>query len=339
MNKNNFRQSLNDLINVKIKSPWALATYFVSQNLFYKRKAQAIHRQFKEYNNSIVSQGIQSVNVNILPYEGSNSFVLRMKSLLNSQLKDDLRDVIVHGSLGNYDAINYSDFDGLVIIKDEVLKNPLRLARVAWKLSETRQIMYDMDPLQHHGWFLLTEGEFRDYDDTYFPAEIFNYSKSILHEKSYSILITYSSKVNYKDSFNALCTAILKSLRTKNKISNMYQLKSILSRFMLLPSLYYQAENKKVIFKKNSFEEVIKDFTLPEWKIMNEVSQLRKEWLHNCSPLQKKIIKKFYYLHHKMIQPFYPGIPPALKQKLNDKFFMDMRIFTEIMQLKIRSQL
>ncbi len=52
-----------------------------------------------------------------------------------STVKDDLFGAYVHGSLGTYEEIGYSDFDALVIIKDDVFHSRQRLAALAAELG------------------------------------------------------------------------------------------------------------------------------------------------------------------------------------------------------------
>ena len=55
-----------------------------------------------------------------------------------STVKDDLFGAYVHGSLGNHEETGYSDFDALVIIKDNVFHSRHRLAALATKLGAMR---------------------------------------------------------------------------------------------------------------------------------------------------------------------------------------------------------
>src|SRR6185295_15890993 len=112
MDNSIFRQSLNDLVNLKIKTPKALVSFIVSKNLFYKRKASDVENHFSKYIESGNSHVENKVSVKIFPYTGNNFWALKMKYFLISHLKNDLIDAIVHGSIATHEEINYSDFDG-----------------------------------------------------------------------------------------------------------------------------------------------------------------------------------------------------------------------------------
>ena len=123
---------------------------------FYKNAG----RVCKNFRNSKSSAGSIGKEIVITPYTGSNRYALGMKEYLAANLAGELFDVLVHGSLGTGEEIAYTDFDALVILKDQVFDSPGRLRNVAMKLSRARRFMYEFDPLQHHGWFVLVGSSF-----------------------------------------------------------------------------------------------------------------------------------------------------------------------------------
>lgn len=335
-NQFSFHKELEGLINFKIKSSFILVEYLFFYESFLRKRSVKFQKSYNFFLNAIAIDNRDTIKVRVEPYAGKNSFVIKMKNFLISHIKDELTDALIHGSLGNYDENNYSDFDALIIIGNDVLLNTARLTRTIKKLNEARKIMLQCDPLQHHGWFILTEGELKNFNESYFPPVLFNYAKSLLYEHSYDLSLTLSGDKNYIHEFNTLVEGLLKLLPQKGSIKNLYQLKSVLSRFMLLPTLYFQAKYKKGIFKKDSFAEVKKEFINSEWKVMDEISQVRKEWNPCLTSFQRKIILNNYFISHKILSPFYPRIPLYLKDKLENELFPKMNIFAELMLKKLQ---
>ena len=78
----------------------------------------------------------QPFELTIEPYAGQNPYVRKMMHYLVRHLERDLVGAYLHGSLGTWEEIPYSDFDALVILKNEVFESVARLARVADRLRK-----------------------------------------------------------------------------------------------------------------------------------------------------------------------------------------------------------
>lgn len=262
----------------------------------------------------------QKVSFLIPEYSGINKAVVRMIKYLDEELKDDLFAAVLHGSLATGEEKSYSDFDGLVIIKNEVFSDHNRLARVALSLSKAYSIMIAMDPLQHHGWFVLTERDLKSWPSYYFPPVLFNYSKSLMN-KSIKLEITYlNNQEHNKNALLRLTQSISKHLQQGEIPDNTYQLKGILSEFMLLPTLYMQNKTGEGIFKKFSFEAASEDFSEKDWSIMNDVSSIREKWNLNSgyNPGKKPIIVTPLVKKNQITQSM--RVPAAIHQLMDSKF-------------------
>lgn len=278
MNINLFHNNLSKYINTGCLNRTDKLLSWVAEEIPFKKNASKIIEEFNQLEDAVIGDSDQFV---CNRYSGTNQAVLKIMQYLQRELSNDLKGAFLHGSLATNEGISYSDFDGLVIIKNEVFKDKLRLSAVATKLSKAYSMMISMDPLQHHGWFVVTEKHCKNWPVNYFPPVLFEYSKSLLTSDINIDLTFLPAPENHKWALNRLCLSIAKHLRTKTIPQNSFQLKSILSEFMLLPSLYVQYKTGQGIYKKYSFEEASKDFTEGEWAIMNEVSQIRKNWRIN----------------------------------------------------------
>lgn len=309
-------------------------------SIIFRKNANQLIELYNKFDIPTFVNCLSCNNVEIEKYRGRNTHVLRMIDYLSNNLSDDLINAFVHGSLGTYEEISYSDFDALVIIKDEVFSSSLRLANVAMKLNAAMCIIFDFDPLQHHGWFVFTEKDLRCYPDHYFPTELFTFAKSIFRGGSTKLNIYRQYSVrNSQRAFKSMCNNIFKKLRSHKHPKNMYQLKSLLSQFMLLPSLYVQACTGKGIYKKYSFEEVKKDFTSQEWRIMDLVSSIRENWNCELSKYKRWIMTKPNYLRKLYVKHFAPKIPDVILNNLTPQFYSDMEKLIILMQDKLKLNL
>jgi predicted nucleotidyltransferase len=262
--------------------------------------------------------------------------ITELSKYLNKELKDDLYGAYIHGSIGADEKIHYSDVDALVILRDDVFKNPTRLAATAYKLNRALKYFYKIDPLQHHGWFVLTEGDLRDYPQTYFPHELFNHARSLLPDKGINIKICFDpEKQDYETPFLDLARGIRMQLEKGCCPRNMYQLKGLLSRFMLLPAVYCQARDIKGVFKKFSFDAARKDFSTSAWAIMDEVSVIRANWHYSLNPVRRYFMTRRSPLWIRLKRNIGPRIPPCLKKHLSTGFYQRMLNLIEQMEEKL----
>ena len=261
-----------------------------------------------------------------------------MTQYLKKNLAKDLYGAYVHGSLGTYEKIAYSDFDALVILRSEVFQSRNRLVSVAKKLSKAKSIMFDFDPLQHHGWFAFAEANFQDYPDHYFPHTLFKHAKSLLGKgESLLDLSISNSQADMKRPFENLVDKLIRQTQNKLYPSNVYKLKGLLSEFMLLPTLYLQAKNGKGIFKKQSFPLAKLDFDQKHWEIMQEVSAMRLQWNYPLSPFKRRIMSSPSHLRTHYVKNFAPKIPSEIMVKLTPEFFSRMNKLAVLMKEKINT--
>jgi predicted nucleotidyltransferase len=301
--------------------------------VLFTRRAKDIIQKYKNFLNDIPADMRTKRNVQIGPYKGQNEHVHRMMSFLSEHLKDDLIGAYVHGSLGTGEEIAYSDFDALVILKLEVFELTERLARVARKLNRARKIMLDYDPLEHHGWFVLTELDLKFYCDAYFPVELFQYAKSLFDNKGLELEISSrESSFETRKAFEKMAETVIKKIENQQYPVNMYQLKSLLSQFMLLPTLYLQAKNGKGVFKKESFDKAKIDFDSADWSIMDEVSNIRANWNYGISALKKRIMCNPHVLSRAVAKKYVPTISNRMKEILKDDFYYRMQHLVTLMQ-------
>jgi len=221
--------------------------------------------------------GPEKIQLTIPAYAGQNRFVLRMMEMLRP-ITNDLCAAILHGSLATGEEIPYSDFDGVLILRNEVVQDRHRLAKFAARVIESRKIMMEMDPLQHHGWFILLERDLESYPENYLPHEIFKQACSLFPGDPCNLQLALQPGADYTRSFLRLSKSLGHKTKSDQGPQSVYALKNLLSEFMLLPAMYLQAKLNKGISKKLSFDLARADFPGETWSIMDEISSIRSSW-------------------------------------------------------------
>ncbi len=335
-----FHSYLIQYVNVARFSKWDYIKTLGYESLTLKKQAPSVLRLFEEEINRESPKRLSNSQIELEPYSGNNQAVLEMMKVLEKELKDELFGAYVHGSLATNEELKYSDFDALVILHDAVFNSEKRLADAALKLHRLQKIMHQYDPLQHHGWFVLTESMLKNYPSLYFPPNLFGYSKSLLMEKglNFSIQTEEKTKMEYHAPFDRLAEGLLKKLKTEGSSKNSFKLKALFSEFMLLPTLFLQAKTKRGVYKKASFQLAEKEFEKEEWEIMNQVSGIRLQWDYKISFLQKRLLCHPSYSVRKIGRSFAPQVSRSIASKLNPSFYKRMAELIVCMQSKMNEQ-
>ena len=214
--------------------------------------------------------------------------VLELKKFAVNNLSEYLFDFHLHGSLSTLDYIKgWTDFDTLAIISRETLMDWRNLISLRDLMYSSKIYLYKIDPLQHHGHMIFTEIEIDYYCNTFFPVELFAYSKSFFGEKSIKFNLRECRDEDIK-VFEWFCN-YFKELPEDSRLCS-YDLKFFLHAVALFPTIYLQAKGRNM-YKKFSFEKARNDFG-KEYRVIDEFSSIRKNWKQlNTFPLLSPLKK------------------------------------------------
>lgn len=264
-------------------------------------------------------QKFREINISIDPFIFDSQLVNGIKHLIELNFRYLFNAVIVHGSFATNEVIPYSDFDGLLIVRDQ-FKNSRPLKAF---IKESMKLINEFDPLQHHGWFIIYENQLQDYPNTYFPIELYEYSRVIFPNIPHEINIRYSNNIDYIYPFNRLAGFLKSKITSGYRPMNAYSLKSFLSQVMLLPAIYYQAKTGNGIFKKHSFDLVKNDFKEESWEAIQIATKIRNEWNYKFQFSQRifLILKDRRYIKRVSRKLFSPKVPTNISLMSNEILF------------------
>ena len=277
-------------------------------------------------------------SISVYKYSGNSSVSNSISRLIDRKYKNLFDFVIVHGSIASNDEISYSDFDGLLIIKDEFFHSK-DLMRFEY---ESMKLILKYDPLQHHGWFKIKTSQLKNYPQSYLPHEILSYSKLLFPNQEQKILeLEIKTIPNYLGSLNQITRNIAKQTEWNWNKHSTYQLKSFLSKIMLLPSMYYSAKFNEGINKKESFDCVKKDFSVDAWKCIETSTLIRATWNYPISKVRRQIMSHPNRYIRRISKTF---VAPKIKQNhlslLDEDFFesLNMLLLESKINLNSRSE-
>ena len=102
----------------------------------------------------------------------------------NENLLNYFDHFIVQGSIASYDFIkNWSDFDTLVVIKNDVLKDEKKLIRLRIKLKKIYKQIVKFSKFQHHGFIIYTNLDLKNYLSGYLPPEALKFNFTLINRK------------------------------------------------------------------------------------------------------------------------------------------------------------
>ena len=262
------------------------------------------------------------------PYTGSEELIYSLRDLIKIDYEDLFFGVFVHGSVATGEVLTYSDFDGLLIVKDKFRSS----RKLEGFLRDSMRLIYSFDPLQHHGWFLMYESQLKEYPQACFPYELFNSSRTISPSYGISFSIFMPENIDYKGPLFDMIEAL--DMKVKNHFvpRNMYQAKAFLSQIMLLPVLYIQALKRHGLNKKDSFKIFEKMVTENEYYVIERASYIRESWPLKLNAFQKFCLLRTHGKVRKLIVRYSlpgPAMQAELIKQLDEKFYNSLHLLLE----------
>ena len=232
----------------------------------------------------------------------------------------DLRAAFVHGSYSTGDANAYSDLDTLVVLRTSVVEDSERLLACALRLIPSNRYLLQCDLLQHHTHFVLTETDFHWYADVFFPRILFRYSTELFCDTHLSVVRARDSAAECRRALDSMCRRFLGPPAT-DLLMRAYHLKLHLSCFMILPALLSQVLGE-ACYKRDSFARVRDLYEPAEWRIMDEVSEIRQQWRQTSPGLWASIAALHPLVHALLFRRFGRwGVPVGVISKVTSPAF------------------
>lgn len=268
-------RAIGQLPTSAVVDSWQLAELLAA---FYQDFAQILPRVADETEPIIAKVG-QVVNENALTAMDAPYFapVLRFGHYARRHLASYALGVYLHGSLSTLDYVEgYSDFDTLIILKQDVVTDASALLRCRWETLRSLPFLYMVDPLQHHGHMIISEPDMHFYPQHYFPFVLFEYATS-LFEASPLVFRERDSTLERHHMLWRFCQTVRRRACSGQHFRSLYEWKSFVQGIALLPAVYLQAAGMYT-YKKFSFERAKGDFSEHQWRVIEQITALRRGW-------------------------------------------------------------
>jgi predicted nucleotidyltransferase len=296
----------------------------------FRKNAGKVSAAFQQ---TKVNNGARQLEFELPAYSGSDDRIVELKNELDRH-RQYFVTVVLHGSQADGQLTGYSDVDALVIVKDNVLMRQQDLIAAARLLNRLRIHFHRIDPLQHHGWFVMTEKDLLNFPQQVLPIEVVREACVLTGATKLMVQVDDGIRLSHVQTF---VTAVnrMEKLLSKGKLPHSaFTLKSLLSEFMMLPVLYLQAKMKKGMSKRDSFALARHDFSERAWKSMDTVSAVRRIWLFTPNMFQKKFLYGTSGFSWKMRKTIPLSLPLTLKKEIEAINYQEMMVLVHEMKGK-----
>jgi hypothetical protein len=184
-----------------------------------------------------------------------------------------IKNMIVQGSYGDFTNTEYSDLDVVVFLNQSVVEN--RKKRAQFKTILRKKLMpliYSIDPLQHHGVFLLWPGFCECYLENILPLVVYSRAWAV---KQINMRFTCSSHKS-TPRLPGLLRTILAEYKQVKIPKNFYYIKRFTSHIMMVPCIYFM-DRGTYLHKVLSFAPFIRKFQTTA-QLMSDVTEIRRKW-------------------------------------------------------------
>jgi|GEM_PF-5943522 len=188
-------------------------------------------------------------------------------------------DYLILGSYADNTYTSESDVDDIVILKKEVFESYQKFYETKRVLDKLSHYYQQVDPVQHHGHWIFTEFDLKNYDQSIMPISVLERAVSIGRDLDLKFSI---DKPASQQGFIKIFDINLNDARSwvkdlyGNK-SNLFYLKLILSSSCLLIPLLFQIKGE-ILDKAtaiNRADELLDERAL---KVLNWTTKIRHDW-------------------------------------------------------------
>jgi hypothetical protein len=210
------------------------------------------------------------------------------------RMRPHLVDFLLHGSLATEDyEKGWSDFDTLAIVSRECLIDPPSLVSLRDAMLDCYHYLTDVDPLQHHGFLVMSEPDLLNYPPSSLPPAAIALSLSYLGKSSLSLYLADTRErelqgMTGRARFFAVAAkeGLLRHHPYKSRFLQarwggndevLYQLKYLIGTIALAPAQLLGALGRHE-YKREAIEIVKPHLSAGARQTLELTTEIRSEW-------------------------------------------------------------
>ena len=181
--------------------------------------------------------------------------------------------LVVQGSFADGQTTNYSDLDLIIFYQHSITE--IREIK-----CQIERFLLEIDPLQHHGVFMIDTKTFNFYWQMDLPIEVLCRARS-LRKDSITLKITQwiDEDVSPRKAVLGILDVVSNLEREAFNYVGVWTWKYFLSQLMLLPTLYF-ATTGRYMYKAGTFERFRPLISDDAYYCLERASEIRSAWPH-----------------------------------------------------------
>lgn len=188
-------------------------------------------------------------------------------------------DLYVHGSWADDTRTAFSDLDDLVIIDRDEIGDERQLRRLEAWLNRVDMRFCRIDPLQHHGHWIIYRDQLNDYDESYMPLVVLEGAVRVQgRARVIGTIDGPRTLVGLHRNVRVTLANIERLFdRYQSAAINLYQMKRLVGSILLVPAYAFQIKGHR-ISKGEALRASRKIYSEEANRAIEVCSMIREGW-------------------------------------------------------------
>lgn len=206
-----------------------------------------------------------------------SGIITRIYRILHKGLGHHLQGVYLHGSLSTKDYVTEcSDVDILIILSREAFVDPEKIVQIRKIIIKAAYQSVLIDPLQHHGFFILCESDLKYFPVSFFPLELFQFS-TILYNKEKILRFSVRDDTALRRRKFLYAAMVARSYYIRHRPPRTaFEWKTFFQIQLILPCLFLQLGGK-CLYKREAIPHLRTLCPKIPWDVIETATRLRAE--------------------------------------------------------------
>ena len=200
--------------------------------------------------------------------------------------------IYIHGSWADNTRTAFSDLDDLVFVEEADIPSQARANQIEHWLNQVDQRILELDPLQHHGHWILPRRSLEAYNNSVIPFNVLANSLCLQgREQLIAQVDTETSLAGIKANIHATKDHArqLFAEYQREKIG-IYKMKQLVGCILILPA-YIRQSRGEAVSKRQAIEEASKHFPSDALRVILAASEIRLQWHRIFTPQVRAFYK------------------------------------------------
>lgn len=186
--------------------------------------------------------------------------------------------VYLHGSQADCTTTSFSDYDDLIVI-DLQGKRKTELIKLIDALNRVDMRFCRLDPLQHHGHWIISRQSLHCYDESFMPLLVLSDGLAVQGPQSLEYRL---DEVATRQGLKANIVVTHQNIailwdKLERRVINAYELKALVGSFVLMPAFLFQVQGKS-LSKPEAIRRAGSLFSEEALKCVYWSTNCRHEW-------------------------------------------------------------